>query len=95
MNLHVCPITKQIRKILISLHIHAVQSVFSVCVKQSMDPKNINPFLPGNSLKGHRQTVQTQIRDHQTPYIVASDHGLHCLLIGFSIKNRIKATKET
>ena len=25
----------------------------------------------------------------------ASDQGLHCLLTGFSIKNRIKATKQT
>ena len=29
----------------------------------------------------------------QMPHDVASDHGLHCLLTGFSIKNRIKATK--
>ena len=29
----------------------------------------------------------------QTPHYVASDQGLHCLLTGFSIKNRIKATK--
>ena len=27
------------------------------------------------------------------PHNVASDQGLHCLLTGFSIKNRIKATK--
>ena len=29
----------------------------------------------------------------QTPHNVASDQSLHCLLTGFSIKNRIKATK--
>ena len=29
----------------------------------------------------------------QMPHDVASDQGLHCLLIGFSIKNRIKVTK--
>ena len=29
----------------------------------------------------------------QTPNNVASDQGLHCLLTGFSIKNRIKLTK--
>ena len=31
----------------------------------------------------------------QTPHNVASDLGLHCLLTGFSIKIRIKATKLT
>ena len=31
----------------------------------------------------------------QTSHNVASDKGLHCLLNGFSIKNRIKATKKT
>ena len=34
--------------------------------------------------KGHRQTVHN----------VVSDLGLQCLLTGFSIKNRIKATKQ-
>ena len=41
--------------------------------------------------KGNRQTVQ--IQPDQTPHNVASDQGLHCLLTGFSIKNRKKATK--
>ena len=31
----------------------------------------------------------------QMPHNVASDQGLHCLLTGFSIKNRNKATKLT
>ena len=30
----------------------------------------------------------------QTPHNVVSDLGLHCLLPGFSVKNRIKATME-
>ena len=29
----------------------------------------------------------------QTPHNVASDQGLQCLLTGFSIKDRMKATK--
>ena len=29
------------------------------------------------------------------PHDVASDQGLHCLLIGFSIQNRIKVTKNS
>ena len=29
----------------------------------------------------------------QMPHHVASDQGLHCLLTGFSIKNRINVTK--
>ena len=49
----------------------------------------VNLFFPGNPYKGHNHTVQTQIRCH----IVASDLGLHCLLTGFSIKNRTKVTK--
>ena len=44
-----------------------------------------NPFLPGNLHKGHRQTVQILIRCH-------TGQGLHCLLTGFSIKNRINVT---
>ena len=46
---------------------------------------HLNPFLPGNPYKGHRQTVP--------PHNVASDQGLQCLLNGFYIKNRIKETK--
>ena len=30
----------------------------------------------------------------QMPHNVASDQGLHCLLTGFTIKNRIKGTKK-
>ena len=41
-----------------------------------------------------RQTVQTKIRRRRTQN-AASDQGLHCLLIGISIRNRIKMTKYT
>ena len=36
-----------------------------------------------------------QCRSDPVPHNAASDQGLNCLLTGFSIKNRIKATKQT
>ena len=48
-------------------------------------------YKPSIPFWGHRQTVQTQIR--QTPQNAASDQGLHCLLTGISIRNRIKMKK--
>ena len=54
------------------------------------DKRPLNPLFPGNTKKGHRQTVQIQ---PQTPNNVASDQGLYCLLTGFSMKGRIKAIK--
>ena len=46
----------------------------------------INPFLPVNDSQANSADPD------QTPHNVASDQGLQCLLTGFCIKNRIKAT---
>ena len=44
--------------------------------------------------KGNSADPDDNKVDHdQTPHHVASDHGLHCLLSGFSIKNRIEVRK--
>ena len=44
---------------------------------------------------GHpkRGTLANSADPDQMPHDVASDQGLHCLLTGFFIKNKIKATK--
>ena len=39
-------------------------------------------------------SLANSVDPDQTPHHVASDQGLQCLLTGFSIKNRIKPTKE-
>ena len=41
-----------------------------------------NTYKPRVPFLGHRQTVQTKI-------LPASDQGLHCLLTGISIRNRV------
>ena len=51
---------------------------------------NINPFLPGKSVKGE---VGNSADPDQTPHHVASDQGLHCLLTKVLIKIKIKETK--
>ena len=43
-------------------------------------PSRNNPYKHIILFMGHSQTVQTQIRRHQTPQTVASDQDLHCLL---------------
>ena len=45
------------------------------------------------TLKTLKIVIGKQCRLGSDPHNVASDQGLHCLLTGFSIKNRIKATK--
>ena len=49
-----------------------------------------NPLYTGHPERG---TLANIADPDQMPHNVASDQGLHCLLTGFSIKNRIKATK--
>ena len=39
-----------------------------------------------------KRVIGKQHRPRSDPHNVASDQGLHCLLAGISIKNRIKAT---
>ena len=46
-------------------------------------------FIPGN-IKGSQANSADPA---QMPHNVASDQSLHCLLTGFSIKNRTKATE--
>ena len=46
----------------------------------------INPYYHSVPKTGHRQTVQTQIRRR--------DQGLHCLLTGISVWNKIKMKKK-
>ena len=50
----------------------------------------LNPLYTGHPERG---TLANIADPDQMPHNVASDQGLHCLLTGFSIKNRIKATK--
>ena len=50
----------------------------------------INPLYTGYPKMG---TLANNADPDQMPHDVASDQGRHCLLTGFSIKNRIKATK--
>ena len=57
------------------------------------------PNMTLDVYRGRKTTMQqcnilaNSADPNQTPHNVASDQGLHCLLTGFSIKNRIKATK--
>ena len=64
----------------------------------------LNPFVPffffwggGGWAAGHRQTVQTQIRRRRTRRRknAAWDQGLHYLLTGISIGNKMKTKKYT
>ena len=50
-------------------------------------------FFTHSYLEIHKMVVGKSADLDQTPHNVVSDQGLHCLVTGFSIKNRIKATK--
>ena len=47
-----------------------------------------SPILTGTPVKG---SEANSTDPDQTPHTVASDQGLHCMLTGFSIQNRMKA----
>ena len=51
---------------------------------------SFNPLYTGHPERG---TLANIVDPDQMPHNVASDQGLHCLLTGLSIENRIKATK--
>ena len=51
----------------------------------------ILPILTRKPVKG---PLANSADPDQKPDDVASDQGLHCLLTGFSVKNRIKATNR-
>ena len=66
--------------------------------KTKQTNKLLNPYKPSVPFLGHRQIEQTQIRRRrpdQTSQNAASDQGLHCLLTGISIRNRIKMKTYT
>ena len=50
--------------------------------------------LTNSYLEIRKRVLGKQCRPDQTPHNVASDQGLHCLLTGFSIKNRIRGKKK-
>ena len=60
--------------------------------KGLIDHRGLNPLYTGHPKKC---TLANSADPDQMPHNVASDQGLHCLLKGFSIKNRIKVTKWT
>ena len=64
--------------------------LFASFIKQCLrDSHSVNPFLPETRKGSNANSADPD----QMPHNVASDQGLHGLLTGFSIKNRIKATK--
>ena len=74
--------------IVISIPIHRA----AVVLYQKSAEIRVYPILNLKPVKG---SEANSADPDQMPHNVASDQGLQCLLLGFSIKNRIKATKWT
>ena len=51
--------------------------------------------LTHSYLETFNRVIGNSADPNQMPHNVASDQGLHCLLTGFSIKDKIKVTKMT
>ena len=64
--------------------------VICVCLELTNYVTFLNPLYTGHP---KRCTSAHNADPDQMPHNVASDQGLHCLLTGFTIKNRIKAIK--
>ena len=60
--------------------------------KQCLDSKQSSSALTENTIRHQTQFV---INPHKPGVPAASDQGLHCLLTGISIENRIKINKDT
>ena len=61
--------------------------------KSSFNMGSILKFLTHSYLETCKRVIGKQCRLDQMPHNKASDQGLHCLLTGFSIQNRIKVTR--
>ena len=59
--------------------------------RKSMVRLTDRPDMTLDVYRGRKTTIQ---QPDQMPHSVESDQGLQCLLTGFSIKNRLKATKQ-
>ena len=69
-----------------------------ICIQKGLDYAAMKSdhslqFLTHYYLETHKGSWVNSEDPDQMPHDVASDLGLHCLLKGFSIKSRIKATK--
>ena len=74
--------------------VHCCISWFTICIDpDEADQSAYRPVLNHSYMETHERVIGNSAGPDQMPPNVASDHGLQCLLAGFSIKNRIKATK--